>query len=495
MAKLFDKTKGSALGSGKIMLPGSLLNEALLGTLVRYRRSVASGYSPVGLDELASVFAAAGKGEVFLSEKLDGELWFLVLQGKEAFLANSRGRVIHGKLPFLTEAQGLAKKTGDQSAVFAGEFYATSAAGKDRPRVGDLAAALAAGKDKADRLRFAVFDIVELHAEDEDLTTYGAKLEKLTALFGEGKHLTVAPTEKAEGTGSISDRYESVVVSGQAEGLVLRTDLGRIYKLKPEHTIDAVVVGFSESSGKDKKGKEVRSISLALMRDDETYQLISGCGTLGGSKIRAALYKKLSALEVAGNFRQVTGDGALYRFVRPEVVVEVKVADIISLDSRDEVIRRLVLRYDGDAGWVKGRLSAGVSLNNPVLLRVRDDKQVTAEEVRFSQVEECCWVAPEKAGSAFEALPVSKLLDRQVYTKETKGQIAVRKLLLWQTNKEKVSTEYPAFVVHWTDYSPGRKEPLQHTVRPAATKKDAEHLAKGLIEANIKKGWEQVKPS
>jgi hypothetical protein len=66
----------------------------------------------------------------------------------------------------------------------------------------------------------------------------------------------------------------------------------------------------------------------------------------------------------------------------------------------------------------------------------------------------------------------------------------VRKLLLWQTNKEKISTEYPAFVVHWTDYSPGRKEPLRHTVRPAATKKDAEHLAKGLIEANIKKGWE-----
>ena len=38
-----------------------------------------------------------------------------------------------------------------------------------------------------------------------------------------------------------------------------------------------------------------------------------------------------------------------------------------------------------------------------------------------------------------------------------------------------------------------RKEPLRHTVRPAATKKDAEHLAKGLIETNIKKGWEQIK--
>jgi len=108
------------------------------------------------------------------------------------------------------------------------------------------------------------------------------------------------------------------------------------------------------------------------------------------------------------------------------VVVEVRVADIISLDSRDEAIRRLVLRYDGETDWVKGGLSAGASLNNPVLLPVRDDKQATAEEVRFSQVEECCWVALEKAGSAFEALRASKLLDRQVYTQETKGQIAVR---------------------------------------------------------------------
>ena len=169
MAKLYDKTKGSELGSGKIMPPASLLDQALLGTLARYRRSVASGYSPIRLDELSSVFAAAGKGEVFLSEKLDGELWFLVLQGKEAFLANSRGRVIHGKLPFL-----IAKKTGDQLTIFAGELYATSAAGKDRPRAADLAAALAGGKSQADHLYFAVFDIVELHTEDEDLTTYMA---------------------------------------------------------------------------------------------------------------------------------------------------------------------------------------------------------------------------------------------------------------------------------------------------------------------------------
>jgi len=490
MAALFDKAKGSALGSGKVMPPGSLRDETLLGTLARYRRSVASGYSPVGLDELPTVFASAGKGEVFMSEKLDGELWFLVIQGKEACFANSRGRVIHGKLPLLSEAQYAGKTISSPMAIFAGELYATSTNGKDRPRAADLAAVLAGGKSKAARLRFAVFDIVELRTDDEDLTSYAAKLEKLTQLFGKGEQLTVAPTEKTDGTGTIKDRYERSVVSSEAEGLVLRTDLGRIYKLKPEHTIDAVVVGFSERAGKT---KEVRSVSLALMRDEENFQLIGGCGTLGDSKTRAAMHKTLVEIEVTGNFRQVSGDGVLYRFVKPEVVVEVKVADIISLDSRDEAVRRLVLRYDGSTGWEKGRLTTGVSLNNPVLLRIRDDKQATAEEVPFSQVEERCWVALEEAGSGFEALPASKLLDRRVYTKENKGQVAVRKLLVWQTNKDKHSAEFPAFVVHWTDYSPGRKEPLQHTVRPAATKKDAEHLAKGLIEAKIKKGWGQVK--
>ena len=137
MAALFDKAKGNALGTGKVMPPGSLQDEALLGTLAGYRRSVASSYSPVGLDELSTVFASAGKGEVFMSEKLDGELWFLVIQGKEACFANSRGRVIHGKLPLLSEAQDASKAISSPMAIFAGELYATSANGKDRPRVAD----------------------------------------------------------------------------------------------------------------------------------------------------------------------------------------------------------------------------------------------------------------------------------------------------------------------------------------------------------------------
>ena len=74
----------------------------------------------------------------------------------------------------------------------------------------------------------------------------------------------------------------------------------------------------------------------------------------------------------------------------------------------------------------------------------------------------------------------------------TKEVMAVRKLLVWKTNKDEEDPSFPAFVVHWSDFSPGRKDPLKREVRLAPTKEQAEVIASGIIEANIKKGWELV---
>ena len=90
-------------------------------------------------------------------------------------------------------------------------------------------------------------------------------------------------------------------------------------------------------------------------------------------------------------------------------------------------------------------------------------------------------------------LPQSKLLRQEVYIKEAKGKTAVE-ALVWKTNKEKVSEEYLGYVVHWTDYSPGRKDPIKRTVRLASSKKTATSIADKLIEDNIKKGWALAEP-
>jgi len=86
-------------------------------------------------------------------------------------------------------------------------------------------------------------------------------------------------------------------------------------------------------------------------------------------------------------------------------------------------------------------------------------------------------------------LPPSEILRREVYSKTTKGVVAVRKLVMWKTNKQESDPSYPAYVVHFTDYSAGRKDPLQREVRVAPSQDVASKIADAMIEANIKKGW------
>ena len=47
-------------------------------------------------------------------------------------------------------------------------------------------------------------------------------------------------------------------------------------------------------------------------------------------------------------------------------------------------------------------------------------------------------------------------------------------------------------MVHFTDYSPDRKTPLERTIRTALSEPEAQAIADGLIAENIKKGWEEV---
>jgi hypothetical protein len=87
-------------------------------------------------------------------------------------------------------------------------------------------------------------------------------------------------------------------------------------------------------------------------------------------------------------------------------------------------------------------------------------------------------------------LGASEVIRRQVWTKEGAGKVDVRKLVLWKTNKE--SAGYPAFVVHWTDYSATRKSPLDREVRLAPNEAEANKIAEAMIVDNIKKGWSEV---
>jgi hypothetical protein len=135
----------------------------------------------------------------------------------------------------------------------------------------------------------------------------------------------------------------------------------------------------------------------------------------------------------------------------------------------------------------------GASLLHPVFIRLRDDKSVSTEEIRFSQILERCFVEKILLLDSSGNLPISNLLRREVYIKEANGKTSVRKLLVWKTNKEKISNEYPGFVTYWIDYSPDRRDPIKRTVRLSSSEKNATLIANKLIEDNVKKGWALAK--
>jgi hypothetical protein len=81
-------------------------------------------------------------------------------------------------------------------------------------------------------------------------------------------------------------------------------------------------------------------------------------------------------------------------------------------------------------------------------------------------------------------------IDRSVYVKEGKGGKAIRKFTILNLNqKEK---DYPSYIIYFTDFSSGRKDPLQTELYVTYSENKARSKMNELIEDNIKKGWEKI---
>ena len=85
--------------------------------------------------------------------------------------------------------------------------------------------------------------------------------------------------------------------------------------------------------------------------------------------------------------------------------------------------------------------------------------------------------------------PRSTILKREVRTKEMKGAVMVRKLVVRQTNKESDGDDYPAHVIHYTDYRPNRKTPLKREIRASSSPDQIKDLWEELAAEGFTKGW------
>jgi len=477
MARI-DSARMESLADGLQVGQNALVDTDLLGLARNYKKNKAARYRLLSENDIAKLES----DKLFASLKLDGQLHFLYKKGDECFLYNIKGRVVLG-LPLLAEAK---QKLADVDHILlAGELYFQNPQG--RPRVYDVTAALGSGgAGKSEKLAFAAFDLLELENASCYPMDFTEKQEKLSALFSY-KGACHALEQHAVDSKNLSQLYKKWVTEGDEEGIVC-VDEGNhtVYKIKPKHNVDAVVIGFTESPD---IVDNIRVLLTALMRPDGSYQVFAKVGTGFDDDQRRSFFNALKAMAVPSDFKTTDRNHTLFTMVRPEMVIEMAFHDLIYESAQGKPEMKAVLQYDENAGYRAQLPQAFVSVLGPVFKRIRDDKRVTPEDLRLTQLQ--AYVDLDNLNQASKNLDLaeSSVLQREVFTKTTKGLVSVRKFICWKTNKDELDSDYPAFVFCFVDYSPGRKDPLKRLVRTAHTQPDIEAVYSEFKESEVKRGW------
>jgi hypothetical protein len=444
-------------------------------TAQKYKRQTASRYLPVGAEEITSKIMEAESYGV--STKHDGHFYLLSYDGKKAVLINHGGNAITD-LPLIKEASKLLKgKCKD--VVLAGELYLHKEGG--RTRSFDMTAAL---DDKSADIYFAAFDLLTLDGRDvsKDIKALD---EKLNAVLSGGKSLHAVKNSFVESRKDIAALYKEIVEDGGQEGIVVRSQNGPTYKIKPLITLDAVILGYAEGEGS--RVGMLKEVLVGLCVAKDQYLLLTKVGNGYSEDERKNLLKELGKKKVDSGYIEVSGSNVAFTMVAPNQVVEFSCLDVFGENSKG-TISKMCIRYKEGSYSATGKQPMA-SVISPVYVKMRTDKKANAEDAGLSQITKI--ISLDKHSAEKLDLKKSEILSREVYVKERKGMKMVRKFMVWKTNKE-ATGDYPAYVFHYTDFSAGRTEMLNKEIKVSDSKKQIEQIFAAEVLENVKKGWEKV---
>lgn len=462
------------LGKALLEKQGTFANSDLMGKIVAYRKVVATNYvltNPSDIERRLSL-------PLLVSTKLDGELWFL-LHDSEWQLVSPTGRVITGDIEILNQVKNAKLNT---DSIFAGELHAL---GESRTRIAEVNSLLAGGeKTDTSRLAFGVFDVVSSPTISAIGTPYTQRYENISQLPSD-KNFFCVPSTSTKSASEVAEIFDKEASAG-AEGIVARAEDGRSYKVKPIKDLDAAIIGFTEKRDSD-GSLTVRSLLLAIIHDDGSWIPITTTGNVGDAAFRQELHQQLLPLVRASSYRRTSeSSGVMYQLVEPNLIAELKCMDLQLEDFQGRPIKHPRLLFTSE-GWQVSGWSNSAAVHNSIVIRLRNDKAATKEDIGWNQITR---LLPVSDSNELSQIGKSSVIRRQVWSKEGSGKVDVRKLVVWKTNKEVAG--YPAYVVHWTDYSSTRKSPLDREVRLAPTENEALRIAESMIAENIKKGWNEV---
>lgn len=482
--KLLDDSLAEIKLGSYLTAPATALTDVSLHPRVQdYRR--ASSARMIALDR-HDAQRKLPASDYHVSRKVDGEFTVIVWRDGEILTVNPGGTVRTG-LPVLEEAARLLQEAGVNEALIAAELFVNRPDGR-RPRIHDVVqvARKPESADDLETLQLAVFDIISLNGSPPE--NFSAACQEILRLFDSGTLVRPVDARSATTADEVLQCFDEWVDQEGAEGLVVRSETAGSFKIKPRHTIDAVVLGFTESTD-DRQGM-LHDLLLGTVRGDGAIHVLCRVGGGFSDELRREMLSDLKDMVVDSDYTEVSGDHVAYEMVRPEWVIEITCLDFIAQTTRGGSINRMVLNWDADAStWRIIRQLPGVSVISPQFVRRREDKTVHIDEVSIRQVADVVDIPMVDRDATQLALPKSELTRRAVFTKELKGAVMVRKFLLWKTGKEQESDDFPAWVLHYTDFSPNRRTPLAREIRVSNSQDQIEQLWETLQSENIKKGW------
>ncbi len=465
----------------------AVTDRVLMEVAENYETEVSNRFIGIQPSELTARYRPDSR--VLATTKYDGEgvfIYFEAGQNPAIFTFNAPSGRVRVGLPCLQELGAHLQARGTKKVLLRAELYLRETNEGRRCASADVTRA-SYSNDPADagRFRLAVFDAImldgrDLRAHQSDFLTLWKLLGDLVGVNAAGRFHRA---EGGEVSGGDLPKLFAERTAGGLEGVVIRRlDRPEVCKLKPRLSIDAAVVGFVEGEFEGNYGMMslLTALSYPATSSSLLLQSIARVGSGFSDQDRVDWLGRLAALRTAAPLAMSDSDGRPISFVRPGFVVELEAEDILPAD--EEASGQQVFGWH-QARWSFDGLAACQRLLLPTYHRLRADKEFSPQAVRLAQVTGRELAAPELIN---RHLPPLEVVRREVYTKEIKGAVAVRKLVV---GRRPVTAGAFPYVVFWTDFSAGRKTPLEVTSLFAHSEVRAEALLKKLIEENVSKGF------
>jgi len=237
----------------------------------------------------------------------------------------------------------------------------------------------------------------------------------------------------------------------------------------------------------------LHSLLLAIVRVNGDFQIVARVGGGFSDEQRKNLLEQFKSRVVESDYHEVNSDQVAYQMMKPGLVAEISCLDIVSRTSHGNTIDKMIIDWKDDKkNWSGVRRLPLCSIISPQFVRMRDDKQPDADSVSMSQLSDIAEISESNMAADDLELPISQIINRSTATKILKGATMVRKLICWKTNKDEESRDFPAYVLHLTDYSPNRKSPLKHEICVSDSKEQIESLFKEWEKEYYVRGWKRT---